>query len=149
MTIADLAAYGGLFTTALVAATILPAQSELLLIALLTAGGQSPALLVASASLGNVLGSIVNWGLGRFLLHLRHRRWFPLKPAVFDRAVGWYNRYGLWSLLLAWLPVVGDPLTVVAGALRVDLLRFTVLVTIGKVGRYVFIALSVLWWSAG
>jgi membrane protein YqaA with SNARE-associated domain len=145
----DLAAYGGLFTTALVAATILPAQSELLLAALLTAGDQNPVLLVAFASLGNVLGSIINWGLGRFLIHLRHRRWFPLKPEVFDRAVGWYNRYGLWSLLLAWLPVVGDPLTVVAGALRVDLLRFTALVAIGKVGRYVFIALSVLWWSAG
>jgi membrane protein YqaA with SNARE-associated domain len=145
----DLAAYGGLFTTALVAATILPAQSELPLAALLTAGDQNPVLLVAFASLGNVLGSIINWGLGRFLIHLRHRRWFPLKPEVFDRAVGWYNRYGLWSLLLAWLPVVGDPLTVVAGALRVDLLRFTALVAIGKVGRYVFIALSVLWWSAG
>ena len=145
----DLAAYGGLFTTALVAATILPAQSELLLAALLTAGDQNPVLLVAFASLGNVLGSIINWGLGRFLIHLRHRRWFPLKPEVFDRAVGWYNRYGLWSLLLAWLPVIGDPLTVVAGALRVDLLRFTALVAIGKVGRYVFIALSVLWWSAG
>jgi membrane protein YqaA with SNARE-associated domain len=146
---ADLAAYAGLFTTALVAATILPAQSEILLAALLVAGEQNPVLLVAFASLGNVLGSIVNWGLGRFLIHLRHRRWFPLKPEVFDRAVGWYNRYGLWSLLLAWLPVVGDPLTVVAGALRVDLLRFTALVAIGKVGRYVFIALSVLWWSAG
>jgi membrane protein YqaA with SNARE-associated domain len=145
----DLAAYGGLFTTALVAATILPAQSELLLAALLTAGDQNPVLLVAFASLGNVLGSIINWGLGRFLIHLRHRRWFPLKPEVFDRAVGWYNRYGLWSLLLAWLPVIGDPLTVVAGALRVDLLRFTVLVAIGKVGRYVFLALSVLWWSTG
>jgi membrane protein YqaA with SNARE-associated domain len=144
---ADLAAYAGLFTTALVAATILPAQSELLLAALLAAGEQSPVLLVAFASLGNVLGSVINWGLGRFLIHLRHRRWFPLKPATFDRAVGWYNRYGLWSLLLAWVPVIGDPLTVVAGALRVDLLRFTVLVAIGKVGRYVFIALSVLWWS--
>ena len=146
---ADLAAYAGLFTTALVAATILPAQSELLLAALLAAGEQSPMLLVAFASLGNVLGSIINWGLGRFLIHLRHRPWFPLKPAAFDRAVGWYNRYGLWSLLLAWLPVIGDPLTVVAGALRVALLRFTVLVAIGKVGRYVFLALSVLWWSTG
>jgi membrane protein YqaA with SNARE-associated domain len=145
---ADLAAYGGLFTAALVAATILPAQSELLLAGLLTAGEQSPVLLVTFASLGNVLGSIINWGLGRFLIHLRHRRWFPLKPAVYDRAVGWFDKYGLWSLLLAWVPVIGDPLTVVAGALRVDLLRFTVLVAIGKVGRYIFIALSVLWWSA-
>ena len=144
----DLAAYGGLFAAALVAATILPAQSELLLAGLLNAGEQSPVLLVAFASLGNVLGSIINWGLGRFLIHLRHRRWFPLKPAVYDRAVGWFNRYGLWSLLLAWVPVIGDPLTVVAGALRIDLLRFTVLVAIGKVGRYIFIALSVLWWSA-
>ena len=108
----DLAAYGGLFAAALVAATILPAQSELLLAGLLNAGHQSPVLLVAFASLGNVLG-----------------------------------KYGLWSLLLAWVPVIGDPLTVVAGALRVDLVRFTVLVAIGKVGRYVFIALSVLWWS--
>ena len=73
----DLAAYGGLFAAALVAATILPAQSELLLAALLNAGEQSPVLLVTFASLGNVLGSIVNWGLGRFLIHLRHRRWFP------------------------------------------------------------------------
>src|SRR4051795_1170453 len=92
---ADLAAYAGLFTTALVAATILPAQSEILLAALLAAGEQNPVLLVAFASLGNVLGSIINWGLGRFLIHLRHRRWFPLKPEVFDRAVGWYDRYGL------------------------------------------------------
>jgi len=144
----DLAAYGGLFVAALVAATILPAQSELLLAGLLNAGEQSPVLLVTVASLGNVLGSIINWGLGRYLIHLRHRRWFPLKPAAYDRTVGWFNRYGLWSLLLAWVPVIGDPLTVVAGALRVDLLRFTVLVAIGKVGRYVFIALSVLWWTA-
>jgi membrane protein YqaA with SNARE-associated domain len=143
----DLAAYGGLFAAALVAATILPAQSELLLAGLLGAGQQNPWLLVAVASAGNVLGSIVNWGLGRFLIHLRHRRWFPLKPSVYDRAVGWFDKYGLWSLLLAWVPVIGDPLTVVAGALRIDLLRFTVLVAIGKVGRYVFIALSVLWWS--
>ena len=143
----DLAAYGGLFAAALVAATILPAQSELLLAGLLNAGHQSPVLLVAFASLGNVLGSIVNWMLGRFLIHLRDRRWFPLKPKVYDRAVAWFGKYGLWSLLLAWVPVIGDPLTVVAGALRGDLVRFTVLVAIGKVGRYVFIALSVLWWS--
>jgi membrane protein YqaA with SNARE-associated domain len=144
----DLTAYGGLFAAALAAATILPAQSELLLAGLLSAGEQSPVLLVTIASLGNILGSIINWGLGRYLIHLRHCRWFPLKPAAYDRTVGWFNRYGLWSLLLAWVPVIGDPLTVVAGALRVDLLRFTVLVAIGKVGRYIFIALSVLWWSA-
>ncbi|UEM22220.1 DedA family protein [Skermanella mucosa] len=146
---ADLPAYAGLFAAALLAATILPAQSEILLATLLARGGLDPVLLVATASAGNVLGSVLNWLLGRFLIHLRHHRWFPLKPAVYDRAVGWYGRYGVWSLLFAWVPVVGDPLTVVAGALRVDLARFTVLVAIGKVGRYVFIALSTLWWTGG
>jgi len=145
----DLAAYASLFFTALVAATILPAQSELLLVALLAGGSHDPVLLVTAASLGNVLGSIINWGLGRFLIRFRERRWFPLKPAAFDRAVGWYNRYGIWSLLLAWVPIVGDPLTVVAGALRVDLARFTILVATGKIGRYVFLAGSTLWWTGG
>jgi membrane protein YqaA with SNARE-associated domain len=145
----DPVAYTGLFLTALLAATILPAQSELLLVGLLAGGGHDPVLLVAAASLGNVLGSVINWGLGRFLIRFRDRRWFPLKPELYDRAVGWYGRYGIWSLLLAWVPVVGDPLTVVAGALRVDLPRFILLVAAGKVGRYVFLAASTLWWTAG
>ena len=85
---ADLPAYAGLFAAALLAATVLPAQSEILLATLLARGGLDPVLLVAAASAGNVLGSILNWLLGRFLVHLRHRRWFPLKPAVYDRAVG-------------------------------------------------------------
>jgi membrane protein YqaA with SNARE-associated domain len=145
----DVPAYAGLFAAALVAATILPAQSEILLVTLLARGGLDPVALVAVASAGNVLGSILNWVLGRFLIHLRHHRWFPLKPAAYDRAVGWYGRHGIWSLLLAWLPIVGDPLTVVAGALRVDLTRFILLVSIGKIGRYVFIAVSTLWWTDG
>ena len=75
-------------------------------------------LLVAVATAGNVLGSVVNWALGRFFAHFADRPWFPVSAAAFERATAWYGRFGVWSLLLAWLPVIGDPLTVAAGVLR-------------------------------
>ena len=102
-----------------------------------------------SPPLGNVLGSVVNWALGRWLAHFSDRRWFPIDERAYARAAGWYNRFGVWSLLLAWVPVIGDPLTAVAGALRVPFLRFVALVTFGKAARYVFIALAVAGWTAG
>lgn len=138
--LSDLAAYLSLFVAAAVAATVLPAQSEALLVALIAAGEQSPVLLVAVASLGNVLGALVNWALGRAVERFRDRRWFPVGPDALARAEGWYRRWGRWSLLLSWAPVVGDPLTVVAGALREPLPSFLLLVAIGKVGRYVVLA---------
>ena len=113
----DLAALGGLFMAALLAATLLPAQSEAVLVGLLLAG-YAPWLLLGVASVGNVLGSVVNWALGRGIEHLRNRRWFPVSPAALARAERWYRRYGRWSLLLSWMPIIGDPLTVVAGVLR-------------------------------
>lgn len=136
----DLAALAGLFLAALMAATILPLQSEAALVALLVAGAHPAWLLVAVAGLGNVLGSVVNWLLGRGIERFRDRPWFPVKPAALDRAQGWYRRYGKWSLLLSWAPVVGDPLTVVAGLAREPLPVFLVLVTIAKLGRYVVLA---------
>ena len=143
----DLAVYAGLFLAALMAATILPLQSEAALVALLVAGAQPAWLLVAVASFGNVLGSVINWLIGRGIERFRDRPWFPVKPAALDRAQGWYRRYGKWSLLLSWAPVVGDPLTVVAGLAREPLPVFLLLVTIAKLGRYVVLAavtLSVL-----
>ncbi|MBZ9935413.1 DedA family protein [Mesorhizobium sp. BR1-1-16] len=134
----------GLFTAAFLAATLLPAQSEAVLIALLLKGDVAPWLLVATASAGNVLGAIVNWLLGRFLEHFRHRSWFPVSEAALVRAQRWYHKVGRWSLLLSWLPVVGDPLTVVAGTLREPLGSFVLLVAIGKVGRYVVLAVATL-----
>ena len=136
----DLAAYAGLFLTAFVAATILPAQSEAALVGLLLAGGQPAWALVAVASLGNVLGSVVNWLLGRGIESWRDRPWFPAKGADLDRAAAWYHRWGRWSLLLAWVPIIGDPLTVVAGVLREPLPVFLILVTLAKVGRYLVLA---------
>jgi protein-S-isoprenylcysteine O-methyltransferase Ste14 len=71
---------------------------------------------VLVASVGNVAGSVINWALGRGIEHFRERRWFPIKPAALARAERWYARYGRWSLLLSWAPVIGDPLTMIAGA---------------------------------
>lgn len=143
----DLAVYAGLFTTALLAATILPAQSEAVLAGLLLAGAQPAWLLIAVASLGNVLGSVINWLLGRGIERFRDRSWFPAKAAALDRAQRWYQRYGKWSLLLSAAPFVGDPLTVVAGVLREPFATFLLLVTISKVGRYLILAAAVLPWT--
>ena len=129
-----------LFTTAALAATVLPAQSEILLAALLRSGEYPVAALVAVASLGNVLGSVVNWAVGRWCMQFSDRRWFPASPRMIERATGWYRRWGVWSLLLAWTPFLGDPLTLVAGVLRTPLPLFLLLVTIGKAGRYALLA---------
>lgn len=136
----DLSAYFGLFAIAFVAATILPAQSEAALVALLLAGAQSPVLLVVVASVGNVLGAVINWMLGRGVERFRDRTWFPVKPAQLDRATGWYRRWGRWSLLLSWAPIGGDALTVAAGVLREPLWSFVLLVAIAKTLRYVVLA---------
>jgi len=141
---ATLAVYSGLFFTALIAATILPAQSEAVLAGLLLAGDYPVWALIAVASAGNVLGSAINWLLGRGIEHFRDRRWFPVKREALARAERWYHRYGRWSLLLSWAPVVGDPLTVAAGFLREPFWSFLILVTIAKTARYVLLALGAL-----
>lgn len=143
----EVSVFAALFLSAFLSATLLPGSSEAALVALLAAGKGSPAALVAVATFGNVLGSCVNWLLGRFFSHFRGRRWFPVGPQAFDRAVLWYSRYGVWSLLFAWVPVVGDPLTLAAGVLRTDLRWFILLVTLGKLARYLAIAAGFLWWS--
>jgi len=143
----EFAVYSALFASAFLSATLLPGSSEAALIGLLAAGKGEPAALMAVATVGNVLGSVVNWIMGRFFARFRDRRWFPVKARSYDRAVGWYGRYGVWSLLFAWLPVVGDPLTLVAGALRADFRLFLLLVTLGKAARYLLIGAGFLWWS--
>lgn len=134
----------GLFAVALGAASLLPLQSEPLLVGLLLLGGQPVWLLVVVASLGNTLGSVINWALGRQLVRWQDRRWFPVKPSALERASAWYRRWGHWSLLLSWAPIIGDPLTLAAGVLREPFWRFLLLVAIAKTGRYVVLALATL-----
>lgn len=142
----DLVAYAGLFLTALAAATVLPMQSEAVLVGLLVAD-YSPWLLIAVASVGNVLGSAINWLLGRGIERFRNRPWFPASDAGLQRAQSWYRRYGKWSLLLSWVPIIGDPLTVIAGVLREPFWVFLLLVAIAKTGRYLVLAAITLQWT--
>lgn len=135
----DIAAYAGLFVVAFVAATILPMQSEAMLAGLLMSDAYSTFLLLVVASAGNILGSVVNWLLGRGLERFRDRTWFPASPKALNRAEKWYRRYGRWTLLLSWMPIGGDALTVIAGVLREPFWSFLVLVAIAKIGRYLVI----------
>lgn len=141
----DSLAYLGLFLTAFIAATLLPLQSEAALVGLLLAD-YSPWLLIGVASAGNILGSIVNWLLGRWIERFRQRRWFPVSEAGLVRAQRWYQKCGKWSLLLSWVPVLGDPLTVVAGVLRERFAVFLLLVSVAKIGRYLALAAITLAW---
>nr|WP_321270425.1 YqaA family protein [uncultured Tolumonas sp.] len=136
----ELSVYGGLFLIALLSASILPLQSEAVLAGLILSHNYPVGLLLTVASIGNVLGSLLNWYLGKYLQHFQQRRWFPVKPAQLDKASRWYLKYGKWSLLLSWVPIIGDPLTVIAGVLREPLLPFLLLVTIAKVSRYLVLA---------
>ncbi|MCK3827503.1 YqaA family protein [Pseudomonas sp. W2Aug9] len=128
--------YLGLFGAAFGAATLLPLQSEAVLVGLLISGHYNLWLLLGIATLGNVLGSVVNWLLGRSVERFKERRWFPVSAKQLDRARGHYLRWGHWTLLLSWVPIIGDPLTLVAGVMREPLSRFLLLVTLAKGVRY-------------
>jgi membrane protein YqaA with SNARE-associated domain len=140
----DLAVLLGLFMSAFGAATLLPLQSEAVLVGLLLLDAHPAWLLVAIATAGNVLGSVVNWLLGRYIEHFRDRRWFPITDAQRHRAQTFYHRYGRWSLLLSWVPIIGDPLTVVAGLMREPLHSFVGIVLLAKLGRYLVLAAATL-----
>jgi membrane protein YqaA with SNARE-associated domain len=142
VTEAALPALVGLFGSALLAGSILPAQSEVVLAGLLLAKTASPWLLVAVATLGNVGGAVLNYALGRSAERFRHRRWFPLSAAGWERSAVWFNRWGVATLLLSWLPIVGDGFTVLAGAARTPFPLFLALVTLAKAGRYALIAIA-------
>jgi membrane protein YqaA with SNARE-associated domain len=125
----------------------LPGSSEAALIALLALGRGDAGLLVVVATAGNVLGSCVNWVLGRFFSSFRDRRWFPVDGQSYERAAAWFRRYGVWSLLLSWLPIIGDPLTASPGRCASAFLRFVILVSLGKAARYGFILAAFNVWN--
>jgi membrane protein YqaA with SNARE-associated domain len=124
------------------AATLLVLPSEAVLIAQIKAGLAPTWALFVAATIGNVAGSTFNWWLGRHARRFEGRRWFPFSPASIEASSARFQRWGLWSLLFAWLPIVGDPLTFVAGVLRVPFPWFLPLVALGKGGRYAILALS-------
>ena len=128
-----------LFIISFLAATILPFSSELTLAGLMATSNYDNLLLLIVASLGNVLGSVFNWILGFYSRNLSKKKWFPFKNKKIEKSSKWFNKFGRLSLLFAWVPIIGDPLTLVAGLLRVKFIEFLILVTIGKVSRYLVI----------
>ena len=132
-------ALGLLFLSAFGAATLLPLQSEAVLVGLLAQTQYPVWLLVAVASLGNILGSCVNWWLGLKVEQYKNKKWFPVSEQKMLQAQGIYQKYGFWSLLLSWVPVIGDPITLIAGLLKENFVWFLLMVSLAKVGRYVFI----------
>lgn len=133
----------GLFLAAFVAATLIPFQSEILFAGMVAAEPERFVLILLVASVGNVLGSCLNYALGRGAVQMGLMERFRIPPESLQRAEGWFRRWGVWSLLLSWLPL-GDVLTVVAGSLRTPLWLFVGLVTLAKTGRYLVLGLIVL-----
>lgn len=132
--------YISLFLSAFFAATIFPAQSELVLLYLLQDRSNSVVLLLLVATVGNVLGAVMNYGLGYYVHRFKDRRWFPASLQQLEKAQRAYARWGRYSLLASWVPIIGDPITVVAGVLRDRFTVFLALVTVAKAGRYLVLA---------
>tara|TARA_B100000767_G_scaffold273429_1_gene303518 strand:- start:2290 stop:2703 length:414 start_codon:yes stop_codon:yes gene_type:complete len=128
--------YLSLFVVSFLSATIFPASSELTLIGLISMNTYNTFSLLSAASLGNIMGSALNWFLGFYLLKYINKKWFPFSQDQIDRASSWFKRFGIWSLLFAWLPFIGDPLTLIAGILRIKFIFFIILVGVGKILRY-------------
>jgi membrane protein YqaA with SNARE-associated domain len=130
----------GLFTAALLAATPIPFQSEVVFLALLANAAAPVWVLVVVASVGNILGSCVTYALGRGLGGPRGARWLGLTPEREAKAEAWFARWGVWALLFSWAPG-GDLVVALSGALRVPVARFLILVGIAKTARYIVVAL--------
>ena len=131
--------YLSLFFISFLAATVLPFSSELTLAGLISTSNYDNLLLLVVASFGNILGSVFNWGLGFYSRNLTTKKWFLFKETQIERSSKWFSKFGKWSLLFAWVPILGDPLTLVAGILRVKFIDFIILVAIGKVSRYLIV----------
>lgn len=137
-------AYFFLFISAFGAATLLPLQSEAVLITLLVQAKHSALILIVVATIGNVLGSCVNWYLGLKIEQFKDKKWFPVSAEKMQKAENIYQKYGFWSLFLSWTPVIGDPITLIAGLMKENFWRFLFIVTLAKAGRYIVLYLIYL-----
>ena len=137
--------YFSLFVVSFMVATIIPFGSEIYFASLLALDNYNSLLLLIVASTGNILGSVFNWICGYYATYFIQKKWFPINKNQITKATNFFLKYGKWSLLLSWVPFIGDPLTFVAGTLRYSFLPFLLLVSIGKIARYLVIYLSVLW----
>ena len=136
----EASAFIGLFLSAFVAATLIPAQSELGLGYLVINTDYSIVLLVTIASLGNTTGATINWFIGQGVARSVVRSKKIRASTHYRTVINWYKKYGQWTLLLSWAPFVGDSITFIAGIFKVPLKTFLLIVALAKTSRYVFIA---------
>ena len=136
----EVSAFLGLFISSFLAATLIPAQSELSLGYLVINSNYSIVLLIMIASLGNTAGAAINWFLGRGLAKSVGRLKRLRALARYSTVINWYKKYGKWTLLLSWAPLIGDPITVIAGMFKVPLQTFLFIVALAKTSRYILIA---------
>ena len=125
-------------------ATIVPFGSEIYLMSLLLTDKYNIFFLLMIASFGNILGSVFNWVCGFYASYFMKKKWFPIKKDQIKKASIIFSKYGKWSLLLSWVPFIGDPITFIAGSLKYSFIPFLILVSIGKIGRYLFVYISTL-----
>lgn len=139
----DALSFLSLFASSFLSATLLPGNSEVVLVAMLLSGVSQPWLLVLIATMGNSLGGLTNVILGRFFPLREKSRWQ-------EKAVGWLKRYGAATLLLSWMPVIGDLLCLLAGWMRISWGPVLFFLCLGKALRYVLVAWATLqgmtWW---
>ena len=121
------------------AATFLPFSSEVILTTMYLSENFNIFILLIVASTGNISGSLFNWYLGKKILIFKDKKWFPISDDRLKKSEKFFQKYGVWSLLLAWVPIIGDPLTMIVGVLRIKLLVFLIFVSISKIFRYIFI----------
>ena len=133
--------YASLFISSFLSSTILPGHSEIILTAFIFLKKYPIIDLIFFASIGNILGSILNWCIGYFLTNLKDRKWFPINKLQLTRASKWFLKYGKWSLFFCWVPIIGDPLTIVAGIFRFPIHIFILIVSFAKTMRYLIIYL--------
>ncbi len=131
--------YISLFFLSFLAATIIPFSSEVGLASLLNLNLYNDLFLLISASIGNILGSCLNWYLGIYSRTFERKKWFPFKKKDLFKASSWFEKYGKWSLLLSWVPIIGDPITFIAGTMKTKFKTFILLVSISKFSRYLVI----------
>ena len=137
----DIEVYASLFISSFLSSTILPGHSELILTTFIFLKKYPIIDLIFFASIGNILGSILNWCIGYYFTSLKDRKWFPINKSQLTRASSWFLKYGKWTLCLSWVPLIGDPLTIIAGIFRVPIYTFILIVSLAKTMRYVFISL--------
>jgi len=126
-------------------ATIVPFGSEAFLVSLILIDKYNVFILLFAASLGNILGSVLNWICGYYSIYFIRKKWFPISKKKMDKASFYFKKYGKWTLLFSWVPFIGDPITFVAGSFKYSFLPFLILVSIGKTGRYIVVYLLTIW----